>query len=483
MYFKLALYQLKKRPFVNLVVICQFVIAIYLICLIAARLPTYFTGTRIIGGACKGESYYIYADFGYEEYISDKQMEIYDKYDEPFEALREKLENNKISEEEFNTARKEMYDEEQKELSEYQYVNINPRALPHIQKDSYVGYSNFKDPKYGNRIYLISKDLSDSIKFNMKSGKWLSNVKSSNEYINMVAFKASNYSVGDIVDLQYTYLEYDEELGHYHEVKKPVAKGKIVGVINDNYNIDMGWSRGNTDNGVTASLEDFLDDDCNALITVYEPSNELYDGLELAEYLNTNHIFTLKDNATEEQINEFKKACTENHYSFYSVKNSYDYTYLKEKESFRNDIIFLISASLLSIVALIGISALGVSREVKNYSIYYLNGMSWKGCMKINIVFMSIIIAVSTVISALIKLYYAVQEYLNALEIEKESIRIMREMEIEFVSRIKLSNYFYYSKGEIIAMLIVVTVAFVSSLIIPYITFKKNTPVSILKGK
>ena len=479
MYFKLALYQLKKRPFVNLVVICQFVIAIYLICMIAARLPTYFTATRIIGGACKGESYYLYRDTGYWEYINDMQEGIYDKYSLLDEELLNRHENKEITDKDYEIEIKKNSDAKKNELSKYSQVPINPDVLPHVKNDSYLAYSNLVAD---NSIYVdvISKDLSDVVKYNMKFGNWLSDAKENEKYINLVAFNGSGYSIGDIIDLEYSVVEHDKEKDYYYEIRKPAVQGKIVGIIKDKYTISMGRMTSFNNGQATLNLDDFLSiPELGNLITVYNPQSSKYNGMKIDEdYLK--RIVTLKDDVAVEEINEFKKACSENHYGFAYMKDNFDYTYLKEMESFRNDIIFLISASLLSIVALIGISALGVSREVKNYSIYYLNGMSWKGCMKINIVFMSIIIVVSTAISSLIKLYYAIKEYFYDLDVVNS---LPADISVYFEGSIRFSDYFYYTKGEVLAILIVVAVSFVSSLIIPYITFKKNTPVSILKGK
>ena len=191
----------------------------------------------------------------------------------------------------------------------------------------------------------------------------------------------------------------------------------------------------------------------------YEKAQELVKGFDVFQNQYAN---------PEEEKDEFFSTSTSKKYQYTDLNRSYQNTYIRDKKDFQNDMVFLTIASLIAVISLIGMSALSVSKEIKTYSIYCLNGMTRKQCIGINAVYICLLVIISVCIAFVVKFIYG---YLNYFKMYTDISAFRSEaVAKEFV---RLSDYFSIGWTEAVAVIILLCVSFISAMIITYITLKK----------
>lgn len=485
MIFKTVLKQIKRRPAANLLAICQFALSLFFISLVVCNISGYFTVTRIYKNCCSENSFYVSEDINYSEYIMDKQYEIYESYEEMFSLMQDDFELGNITEEELEAQRVKIHQEETEELAKYDFTEVNIEQLPFVQSDLYFSELGKLQSDSETEIKIMSRDFAEKINLNMKSGKKLSEIHNSEDKVMLAAFNGSGYKIGDTVKLYYSEIAYDEN-GFSYEKKSDAPEGVIVGIIDEQFapslNISTSVNREDSDE---FDIDNLLDGKNELpLITVTSEGEPLYEKIDPVSS-ESGHIVILNDDLTSEELEEFKTACNNNHLSYISLNASYISKKNAEYRSFRNNIVLLSAAVLISIIGLLGVTALSVTEDLRTYGIYYILGMTKKKCILVNALYIAVTLGAATIISAVIKFCTSLIEYLKYKELVDKFNAIISSADYTGSSyqRVSIRDYFYYSKAEISVIGIVLLLTFVTSIIIPYIYLRKMQPVEIFREK
>lgn len=458
MIFKYAVKQLKRRPFMTILILFQFAVITLLISMILTKISSYFVTSNLIKKICEGDSYYIQYDISYSIEKDDRAGELSNAFDAEFQPYLDKLNNQEITQEELEKKYKELdkkYDKIRKE------ENLDEcSAPPDISKLPYVGkiyayYDSTLTYTPDDLITLLSTDYTNDLNFKMQSGNWLSDAEQTDDYLNLVAFSSSNYNIGDVIDVSMGDVD-------------GAIKGKIVGLADYSYYKEI-CEHGSFETDNYLSLDNMLQFNSATIFAEYSPDFFEEKAKKYFFFLEPfSQSVKLKDNITQEEKDEFFSAATSNKYECVDLKKAYQNTYIRDKKNFQNDIIFLITASLIAIISLIGMTALSVSKEIKTYSIYCLNGMTRKQCIGINAVVISLLVIISTLIAFIVKFSYSywcyIKRYIDlAAFYSKEHAKAV----------VKFSNYFSIGTSEAVAVIILLCIAFISAMIIPYFTLKR----------
>ena len=118
MIFKYAVKQLKRRPFMTILILFQFAVITLLISMILTKISSYFVTSNLIKKICEGDSYYIQYDISYSIEKDDRAGELSNAFDAEFQPYLDKLNNQEITQEELEKKYKELdkkYDKIRKE--------------------------------------------------------------------------------------------------------------------------------------------------------------------------------------------------------------------------------------------------------------------------------------------------------------------------------------------------------------------------------
>lgn len=483
MYRKYVIYQLSKRPFITCLAIIQFALSIFLLGNIVDRMSNYFVTIRLFKSVSSESSYYISKinDYEYEEIKS-----IQEESSKSWDDIEKQYENGELDLEECFALLGAIELQTQKKMESY-YRSLTPiGGLSAVDSDISLFYSNIystagfnKKHSLTNRVIFLTEDCINGLDYKMTSGQWFDKTDKSDEYIDLVTTDNTIFAVGDIIDLGY-YVWAETEDGVYEGRMIDGLKGKIIGTIDADQLLFMGISSEDFDNGENIDLNDFLTENVDlSFIAIYDDDSKLLDpDLLEGAYFIYSHIVTLKKDLSKAEKNAFFAQIAEQGYMASSMSNAYNNTYQNEMKDFQHDMIFMISAILISLIGLVGVGALFAASDMKTFSIYYLNGLSWKQCLMINTMSMGVMMASAIFLSIIIKLVSAYKVYSEMLAIYAQRYH---GPNIDYLSRIKFSDYFYYTKTEVLFIIATLIISFAIAMIIPYTTFKKKSPVQVLK--
>ena len=225
MIFKYAVKQLKRRPFMTILVLFQFAVITLLISMILTKINSYFVTSNLIKKVCEGDSYYIKYDISYSIEKDDRIYELSNDYEAEIQPYLDKLNNQEITQEELEKKYKELDKKYDKIFKEENLDECS--APPDISKLPYVGkiyayYDSTLTYTPDDLITLLSTDYINDLNFKMQSGNWLSDVEQTDDHLNLVAFSGSNYNVGDVIDISMGDVD-------------GAVKGKIVGLADYSY--------------------------------------------------------------------------------------------------------------------------------------------------------------------------------------------------------------------------------------------------------
>lgn len=461
--------------------------------MIVNKLESYFESTNTLKNICTDKSYQITYDSAYSSSIQDKADKLSDKASDDSDKINEEYNQKKISKNKYEKEIKLINDKLEKELSDKQfdciYIKPNLSVLPYIESVYSVtsgaiplvaDENNTEINNYS--IDFLSEEYVNNLSFKMKSGKWLSDVKSSNDYIDVVATSESGLNVGDIITLKSGNYDGSEE-----SIKKlKEAKAKVVGIIDYSLYKNTYESYENDNNYIQFNQIFNLNSD--NLISKYPSGkatgefSKIY--FNTSEYLTNNRdIVKLKDNITQAQLNDFLKTATGHKYRVENMKKVYENTYAKDLKNFMNDIVFLSMSGLISVFSLIGIAALSVSNELKTYSVYCICGMTRKQCIGINALYLSIMTISSAVIVILAKLSTAFYSYTKHIDDVTSFAKKNSISKTELIKSISMWDYFDVTKNDMLFIFLLLIISILASMIIPYKTLKRFQPITILKEK
>lgn len=470
---KYSIKLLKRRPIMNMIMFFLFACITLLIIFISSRFSSYFVITDAFKNICKSNCYMISIDDNYSIYIKDEITSAYNKSDNEKEKAEKSYKKGEISQEEYNDKITQINKTRKDELAKLDsMLSVDFSKIPYVSNKFATYATNITDNESESHlVYMLNKDYSDNIKFRLKSGKWLNDVKSNDEYINVVTTSKSTYKVGDI--LNYCYFNskegdnpIDDDTGKslYKFRVLSNVKCRVVGIIDNSYYSDVKVSPDNDH----LDFKSMLSYDDGVLYALY-PDNidiPLYKDLDASTDSDSTMV-KLNDDLTTAQRDEFTKAATENKLRIHELKTQYDNTVSKENKEFRNDIVFIAMAFLIGIVCLVGMTALSMSMEVKTFSILRMCGMTFKQSLGASAIYIFTLIFFSSAFAYLCKIIIQIKKYISYVNDIKQYEGNTDEIE-------PLSNYIHFSSYEIICTIILIVLAFSTAMLIPYNLMKKN---------
>ena len=475
--FKYGLKQFARRPFASILLLFMFAAIILLIDFTLIKLDGYFRGSELIHDLCKEDCYKLSTDDTYSKIRSDLLNEAYDRifkdeiefYDTDYDEM---IENGEITEEEVEKIQKEFADKHWKLFEEYEkeeekikekYPAPDYSKLPYVEC-YYSEIVQLIDENEDHFVSILSDDYIDALNIRMKDGIWLSDAPKDEGYIPLVVSSESEYMLGDTIEF------YNSTVPGRTGNDKTI-EGKVVGIADMEFYEDE-FSHGGGAYKYVQARDIVPSIDKHTMCGSYTKEISDMFGFELSEKITAEAI-KLKDGITDEERKEFFKAAADNYIGLYSLNTTYENKYNKEMKKYKNDLVYISLSFLMAIIALIGISAINTSRELKVYSIYCIHGMTRRQCIGINAVYVTMLMAGSTFIAICVKAAMALSEYRKEIESYEEYD--------EMLSKISYFDYFNISPLEAAAIVLLLITSIAASMIIPFTALRKLNVLSTLK--
>ncbi|NLL05436.1 MAG: hypothetical protein GX270_06540 [Clostridiaceae bacterium] len=253
---------------------------------------------------------------------------------------------------------------------------INVKNIYHIEGISMF----FENSNLNFDCFMYSDGLEDNIKYKLSSGQWLSNKKIVGN-VNPVIIPYSmsyKYKVGD-------------KITAFADVEKKVKVAmEVVGILEKpEYTLCMNI-------GGDIDLNDLLSISENTIISGKikdEQGNFIHGFIQPGRVVTIDNLKN-KDATVLQWKNELNGICSLQ--TIEELKEAYDIR-IKDKVSQQMVINFILF--LLVTAGLGGNSLLSSFRQIREYSIYYMCGASWKTCMSIRLITDLIVIVTPAVIS------------------------------------------------------------------------------------
>ncbi len=336
-----------------------------------------------------------------------------------------------------------------------------PNTTPGCTYDTWISY-NYKNvfTDYFPRTISYENEVAFAYTPEMKAGRWFEEEDNTSVVIEAVITNNTfGITVGDVLTVDKTYLG---------EVLEEELKVKIIGIIDDGTNfIANSLINYTTQNDVRDCFTTYsMDIYADPFIFILQDDLRSTEKEVLGEPHFTTMTIGLQFLRFDEEITEEEKeyiydVIKSDKCSLVSstrmpefIENSKEYIWNQLNEL----IPVFIGILFLVFVSLICISAIIARAQLRNYAIYYLVGLKWKDCIRIQIIqqillqFTAFVIAVTGIL---------ITEWKGVLD----------------NTVVKLGVY------EVGICIIYILVCVVISAILPYKIIRENTPKSILASK
>ncbi|MGN0538100.1 MAG: hypothetical protein ACI4M3_09010 [Acutalibacteraceae bacterium] len=300
----------------------------------------------------------------------------------------------------------------------------------HILHDSSLEYSQ----DYQS-IYALDSNIMSKMCLPLESGRWASNEKDADGYVEAVVTSGTGYKLGDILLTQYNF------------------DIKVVGIIGpDSYMPAISITSGEDDirymYDITEEFTDKVFVSCSADKVLHDPCYRTRSIVYI--YYNTEP--SAEDRSYNE--NQLMKYAVNSTYITTAEMKSKTMNYLNEQGQKMLPILICVFAVVL--VELICSVAMHTKEQLRNYGIYFLCGCRWKGSLKISAAYSAIILLGGGIVGTIAYLLFQSTEY-----------AALFGQSIEW-------NNLYLTLAIIAVMLIL-------SLVIPFFQVRSTTPVETIK--
>lgn len=293
------------------------------------------------------------------------------------------------------------------------------------------------------QVYSYKEAYLDKVKPTISDGNWLTESQD-DKYIHAVITE-NEYGIktGD-------FISYEDK------------KIKVIGVAADNTYL-YGYTSG--ENGdINQDFRDLfrvynhnyeiaeMNGSVPKVLMSYEDAKKL--GLETVVYGHC--IISFNEDISDKMIKQNKQAIVEMHGSIYADNS----TALKNSEKLVYNQVYLllpiiICVFLITAISVISVNAITVRRQLKNYAIYNICGLSWKKCCLINLL--------SSIIMCLIAIIMMV-------------ISVVLTKYISFFSQTVID----FGIIQVLSCVFLIVVYLILAMIMPIIVMKNNTSKEIL---
>lgn len=360
--------QIRHHRFLFIAGAVQIAAAFVLILMLFSELSGFFSASGMFAHLNSGSYLFITAT---SSRIADNN-ELSLIYNEQFAQLI-----NKFMEEDPDISILQAADKAREQIGEDPSLdnNINESVIAETPYYDDICMIYVSDLLADDLIRAMSPALANSLNVDMRSGKWLDNAASTSDTIDIVVFKNTMHSVGDIIPIKYTVYNNETQTSEWADTG---YSARVIGICEYDQNCpEFGTTATSFDSMNLYDLtENYgMENICAALHTDLQPLLDKYgySNAESRQYMGA--IIKLKDDLSAEQISEAKQYLTQNRYSAESMTRFYGNTIDAERNSASNIAVPAVVAGCFSILSISAISVFQLQNSTKKFRIYYYCGM------------------------------------------------------------------------------------------------------------
>ena len=224
-------------------------------------------------------------------------------------------------------------------------------------------------------IRVISPEFAENLTPDMRSGEWFSKTDTKDKSIDIVIFKNTNHSIGEIIPILYYAYDNETQTGEWADTG---YSARVIGICEYDQNCpEFSQSSSSFDSMTLYELTEnygmenicvAVDDDLGPLLDEFgcnEPKYKQYMGA----------IIKLNSDLTAEQLEEAKQFLTQKRYSADSMTKFYGNTIDIERNAASDLAIPAAVGCCFSILSISAISVFQHHNSKKKFMIYYYCGM------------------------------------------------------------------------------------------------------------
>lgn len=294
--------------------------------------------------------------------------------------------------------------------------------------------------------YAYTDNLIDHFTPRLESGRWLSTSNNTNQLEVVISQNDFGWKVGDIIELSF-----------FHAAGITNYEFCVVGILEEDAKIPSGMTNSKTiDFMHFYQTYSFHIEETPVVLMNLEALKGLHDGPDILRAMTASYIVTYPNNYTEDQLNVERSKLAE-YGSAVTIllsemqDNNRHYLYRQMYDLLPVILVLLV----LTGVGCISSGALTTRSRLHDYAIYYVTGLQWKQCIRINLIQSSICGGFSAVTSIII---------------------------LKTIQYTNLSNYcrVIWSPQVFIGIMVIFIIYLLISTLMPIIIIGRSTPKQIL---
>lgn len=241
--------------------------------------------------------------------------------------------------------------------------------------------------------YSYNQKLIDLYQPQMKEGIWLDQVKEvdSNMIPAVIGCNNTGIKIGDVLEIENGMIDKDKEQPHFNV--------KVVGIIAENEKMLLSSPSFNHDyRDVYLSSEN--DAGHTPVLYLRHTDFEKY-GDYMFYFLSRDLFVSYPNSMTNDDISKSRETLRK----YAQYKSSMELSELKEgslayiAEQVYTLLPIAAGVLILTLTGAMSINAISIKKQLRNFSIYYICGLQWKKCIRINALLLAIQVSVAAIIS------------------------------------------------------------------------------------
>ena len=329
-------------------------------------------------------------------------------------------------------------------------------AMKNVSEDNVIASYrvNFEsNNKFAVSAFSYDNELYQKYSPQLKSGNWLNKIDDNNKYngIPVVVYDNSNtISVGDILTEHYYDYSESDESGNpkYDDVTL-----EIIGILNpDSQVVHYNYNEYNDCRDIFSTASNIAESECSDILYFFRQE----DILKADIFSMSDGISFIKTSIGDDDSSKYNKkivmGISERFFDLETFNNN-SIRYLTQE--IQKIFPIFICMLLLTLIVIISIDTIATYKELRNYAVIYICGMSWNRIILINMIYVLLQMLFSLILAVLL---CTICDLFNLLS----------------------NVIFNFSLLQIIVCTGIIIVSTLSSLILPIGIIRRNTPKQIL---
>ncbi len=364
--------QIRHHRFLFLAGAVQIAAAFLLILMLFSEFAGFFSDSRMFA-KLNSDNYLFVNATASRIFQNFKKHEIYsERYSEIMSDLMEK--NPDMSQIEAADKTREQIGEDPTSDNDIDISVVS--QTPYYDDICMIYFSDFYT-EVGVCIRGLSREFANNLTPDMRSGKWFSKTDTKDKNIDIVIFKNTNHSVGEIIPILYSGYNYEKQTGEWIDTG---YSARVIGICEYDQNCPQFSQSSSSFDSLTLYelTENYGEENiCVAVNDDLGPLIEEYGCIEpeYQEYMGA--IIKLNSDLTAEQLEEAKQFLTQKRYSADSMTIFYGNTIDIERNAASDLAVPAAVGCCFSILSISAISVFQHHNSKKKFMIYYYCGMEY----------------------------------------------------------------------------------------------------------